>query len=161
MTFKSQKNSQTQQYVIKPWLTTPRLRAFNQTKLFDSAMILLNSVSLFDRILAHLFRHLNRACRPMFRAAVFVNCPKHSDKPKSLQPNNTPGGGKDDAFDFAGGNFRQVNDVSKLVQRVCKTRQYQRTRLKYPLSETFFQENLFWRTKFYRKNCFRSVLIPN
>ena len=71
MALKSQECSQTKQYVIEPRLTPSNLRAFDQTKLFDCAMILLNSVSLFGKIFMLFFRHFNQTCRPMLRAAVW------------------------------------------------------------------------------------------
>jgi hypothetical protein len=42
---------------------------------------------------------------------------------------------KDGVFDSDGGNCQQVNGVSKPVQTSGKIRQYQRTKIKYPLSE--------------------------
>lgn len=109
MALKSQKCSQTKQYVIEPRLTPSRLRAFDQTKLFDSAMVLLYSVSVSSKISALIFRHFNQTCCPMLRVAVCVNCPKHSDKSESREPNNTPQSGNENLRNWFQAFFIRIN----------------------------------------------------
>jgi hypothetical protein len=109
MTFNSQEGSQTQQNMIQARLPATSLRALDQTKLFDSAMILLNSIGLFGEIFALCLRHFsNRSC-PMFRAAVLVNCPKHSNQSESLQPENSSRSGNENFRDWLESFFIRVH----------------------------------------------------
>ncbi len=86
----SQECPQTQFNVILPRSATATLRPFDQTKLLDAAMKLLDLPTergVFDALQ---IAHLNLIRRPVLRVAVPVNQTKHLDLSKSLESHHTP-----------------------------------------------------------------------
>lgn len=90
MTFDSQKRPQTQTDMVLPLAATAALRSFNQTLLLDAAMKLFNLPTVIGIFHALQLSYLNLRTRPMFRAAVSGNNPKHFDQSETFEPNHAP-----------------------------------------------------------------------
>ncbi len=90
MTLQPHKRSDTKPDVIQHGAQTAALRAFNQTLLFQSAMIHFNAPRAYGKIFPLHLAHCFKARRPVFRRAVCGKDAKYFDFAKSLEPNNRP-----------------------------------------------------------------------
>lgn len=88
MTFNSQESSQTQVNVILPRSSSPTLCAFDQTKLLDPAMKLLDLPTVTGIFDAFQITHFNLIGRPVLRVAICVNQAKHFDLTEAFEPDN-------------------------------------------------------------------------
>ena len=89
MTFETQKCSQTKQKVIKPWLTATGLRTLNQKNcLIPRWYCSILLACLAKSVHSSSFISVIEVAQ-CFALPLEVNCPKHSDQSKSLQPNYT------------------------------------------------------------------------
>jgi len=90
MTFNSHKRSDAKSDVIQHRAKSSALRAFDQTLLFQSAMIHLNAPRRFGLGFALGFGHRLQIRRPVFRRAVCGANAKHFDFSKAFEPADCP-----------------------------------------------------------------------
>ncbi len=86
MTFNSHKRSDAQSDVIEHGSPAAALRAFDQTLLFQTAMIHFDPPGGFGFSFPLSFGHFPQAGRPVFRCAVRGANPKHFDFSKTFEP---------------------------------------------------------------------------
>ncbi len=90
MTFQTHKCPNAQSDVIQHRTQPAALCAFNQTLLFQTAMIHFNPPCRESKFLTLRFAHPDKARRPVFRCAVCGANPKYFDFSKSLEPHECP-----------------------------------------------------------------------
>jgi hypothetical protein len=90
MAFDSQKYAQAQTNMIEPRLAATHLSAFDQTKLLDFAMILLDLPRARSILDALQFAHFDFTARPLSRCAVRGCNAKHFHESEILEPCEAP-----------------------------------------------------------------------
>src|SRR2546421_2555739 len=86
MTFQPEKRSQTKIDVITPCATRTHLRSFDQAKLFDATMIVLNRPRVACPFDSFEVAHLNFIGRPPFNVAVCGNYLEHTNQAIPFEP---------------------------------------------------------------------------
>ncbi len=94
MTLQPYKCPNAQTDVIHYWAKPSALCAFNQTLLFQAAMIHLNPPRRLCKIFSFRFAHLLKARRPIFRRAVCRAEAEHLDFSKTFEPNHVAAAAK-------------------------------------------------------------------
>src|SRR2546421_4702457 len=86
MTFQPEKRSQTKIDVITPCATRTHLRSFDQAKLFDATMIVLNRPRVACPFDSFEVAHLNFSGRPPFNVAICGNYLEHTNQAIPFEP---------------------------------------------------------------------------
>ena len=88
MAFNSHKRSDTQPDVVQYGVSSSALRSFNQTLLFQSAMIHLNAPRRFGKAFAFRLAHRVETRRPVLRRAVCGTNPEYFDLSETFEPHD-------------------------------------------------------------------------